>query len=440
MRIAIAGLVFGAMGEAGAQTTQLAPTPAQTRGENGEALRRPEATVTLALTYTSDLNGDVSGGDRRGAAYLQRVGVIADADLDRLVGWRGASAHLSVHSIVGEGLSAHRVGNVLTVSGIEAEPALRLFNLWIEQKVGRGATLRVGQFTAGQEFAISPTANLFVNATFGWPGSFATDLPSGGPAYPLAAPGIRVALEPGARTKLRLAVFAGDPAGPGGGDPQRRDLHGLNGWRLAGKPFVIGEIARTASGADPAWSIVLGSWVHFDRFQDLRYDVAGRSLAGQGANDPALQHAGNAAVYAILDLKLLQSNGRTLHGFLRGSASPQDRNAIDLYADGGLSLTQPFKGRPNDVVGIGAAVARLSPRLRGLVKDQSALSGQPVFTPAVEAVFEITYQAQVRRGLSVQPNVQLVLHPSAAVIADPQQLSAAPSNAVVVGVRTAFRL
>lgn len=436
----MAGSILCASGTAAAQSTQPPPTAAQHRDENGEAAHRPGSAVTLAMTYTSDLNADVSGGERTGSAYLQRIGIIADADLDRVIGWAGASAHLSVHSIAGVGLSGHRVGNILTVSGIEAEPALRLFNLWIEQKISGDTTLRVGQFTAAQEFAIGPTANLFINSTFGWPGSFATDLPSGGPAYPLAAPGMRLALTPGDRTKIRLAVFAGDPAGPGGGDPQRRDLHGLNGWRLTGKPFVIAEIVRSASGDDPGWSVVLGSWVHFDRFGDLRYDVAGQSLAGQSSNDPPLQHAGNAAVYAIVDLKLLQSKGRSLRGFMRGSASPQDRNAINLYADGGLSLTAPFKGRPNDVVGIGAAIAGISPRLRGLVKDQSALDGRSVSAPVAEAVFEATYQAQVRPGLSVQPNIQLILHPSAAPIADPEQPSRSPSNAVVLGVRTSFRL
>lgn len=436
----LGGVVLAIAGPAAAQMPPPAPTAPQHRDENGEALQRTGSAVTVTLTYTSDLNADVRGGERRGAAYLQRVGLLADADLDRAIGWRGASAHVSVHSITGQGLSAHRVGNILTVSGIEAEPALRLFNLWVEQKIGRGATLRVGQFTAAQEFAISPTANLFVNATFGWPGSFATDLPSGGPAYPLAAPGVRLALVPGARTLIRLAAFAGDPAGAGCGDPQRRDLHGLNGWRLTGKPFAIAEIVRSAAGGDPGWSVVLGGWVHFDRFDDVRYDVAGRSLAGQTTDDPPLDHARNSAVYAILDAKVWQGKRRTVRGFLRGSASPQDRNAINLYADGGLSLTAPFAGRPQDVVGIGAAVARISPRLRGLVKDQAALDPRRVLAPAVEAVFEFSYQAQLRPGLSVQPNIQLVVHPAASLIADPPLLDRVLPNAMILGVRTAFRL
>lgn len=189
----------------------LPPMNAQHLYENGKAMDAATGAVKLTLTYTGDLAGAVRGGVRTGATYMARIGVIGDADLDSLIGWRGAMAHISVHEIFGQGLSQHRVGNLLTVSGIEAEPAFRLFNLWVEQKIGGKASLRVGQFTAGQEFAISNTANLFVNSTFGWPASFATDLPSGGPAYPLAAPGVRLAITPGTVPAPRIAAASNSP-------------------------------------------------------------------------------------------------------------------------------------------------------------------------------------------------------------------------------------
>src|SRR4051812_4243097 len=207
------------------------------------------APVQLQLSYGSDAQLLVSGGVRPGSNYVGRLGLIADADLEGLVGWTGAVAHISVHLIHGQGLSAHRIGNLLTVSGLEAEPALRLFNLWVEQKIGPKASLRVGQFTAAQEFAISDSAALFVNSTFGWPASFAVDLPSGGPAYPLGAPGVRLQFAPSDGAAVRIALFAGDPAGRGRGDPQRRDRHGFNGFRLAARPFLIGEVQHQIGSA-----------------------------------------------------------------------------------------------------------------------------------------------------------------------------------------------
>ncbi len=48
-----------------------------------------------------------------------------------------------------------------------------------------------------------------------WPTIFAVNLPSGGPAYPLSTPGVRLKVEPASgRVRLLMAVFNGDPAGP----------------------------------------------------------------------------------------------------------------------------------------------------------------------------------------------------------------------------------
>ena len=418
----------------------LPPMNAQHLYENGKAMDAATSAVKLTLTYTGDLARDVRGGVRTGATYMARIGVIGDADLDSLIGWRGAMAHISVHEIFGQGLSQHRVGNLLTVSGIEAEPAFRLFNLWVEQKIGGKASLRVGQFTAGQEFAISNTANLFVNSTFGWPASFATDLPSGGPAYPLAAPGVRLAITPDARTTVRLAIFAGDPAGPGGGDPQRRDLHGLNGLRFSGRPFIIGEVERSSAGDDPSLTVRAGGWLHLNDFADLARDASGRPLGTPGSSGQMLQHRGNAGLYGVADMRLWRSaavDGRNVHGFVRGSFSPSDRNMIDLYADGGVAMTAPLRRRPKDVVGIGVAVARISPRLRDLARSQVAPGGalsSPL--PDYEGVVELSYQAQLGT-ISVQPNVQYVVHPGGGAAAA-DGVGRVP-DALVIGVRTAAR-
>lgn len=419
---------------------QSSPTPnSLRRDENGEMLQRSSAVFTGALTYNSDVIADVDGGVSRGAAYLQRVGLIGDVDLSGLIGWHGASGHISVHLINGTGLTGRRVGNVLAVSGLEAEPAARLFNLWVEQKLGPKVTLRAGQFTAGQEFAISPTAALFVNSTFGWPASFATDLISGGPAYPLAAPGVRLAAMPREGFALRFAVFAGDPAGPGSADPQRRDLNGFNGFRLAGRPFFIGEISRSLKGSDPTWIMTLGGWVHSGDFADLELDDRYGPLASASSSGTPLQHRGNWSVYAIADGRLWRSGPLALRGFMRVAAGPADRNSLDLYLDGGLALAAPLRGRENDIVGIAFAIGRISPKLRSQAKDRLLLQDIDLRIPTAELVVEASWQFKLSSRGYLQPNVQFVLNPAGALLAgvpDPT----VPSHAVVVGLRTSFRL
>jgi len=412
---------------------QAFPVPAanesQNKGENGEMAK---SAIDLTLTYNSDLNADLAGGQRAGGAYLQRLGLIADVSLADAVGWQGAKLHASVHAINGTGLSGHFVGNLLTVSGLEAEPALRLFNLWVEEDLGNGASLRVGQFTAAQEFMISGTATLFVNSTFGWPGSFASDLPSGGPAYPLAAPGIRFAGKVGHSITIRLALFAGDPAGPGSGDPQRRDVHGFNGVRLHGAPFVIGEIARDFRGAVP-FSLVVGGWAHFGRFLDVR-SVEFQDLSSAAPAGVAHRYQGNFALYALGDVRLLQNGRRSLHGFIRGSASPSDRNPIDLYFDTGLSLQAPLRSRPDDKVGLALAAARISPQLRS--GDQLLHGAVARIVPSFEAALELSYQFKLNSHAYLEPNVQWIINPAGDVVAPQTGSAGAEHHALIAGVRT----
>lgn len=399
-RFALVALATASLALSGGAAAQVAPPPtAQNQQENGTA--PSDRAATIAFTYNSDANADVSGGVRTGAAYLQRIGIIGDVDLDHAIGWKGASAHVSVQSIIGTGLSASRVGNLLTVSGIEASPALRLFNLWVEQKLGRAASLRVGQFTAGQEFAISPTANLFVNSTFGWPGSFAVDLPGGGPAYPIAVPGARLAVTAdGGRSIVRVALFTGNPSG--------RDVHGLAGFRFDQPPLAIAETVRTAGGDDPAWTFVLGGWRSFDRYVDLRAS-AGRALYG------------NYAFYAIGDARLWHLGMRSLHGFARFTVSPGDRNLSQRYGDAGVTLTGAVPSRPHDVIGFAVAVAEISP-------TQTA-------APPPEIALEASYQAHFGSNVYLQPNAQLILHPH-----DPSLGTASPiRRALVFGLRISGR-
>jgi porin len=237
-------------------------------------------------------------------------------------------------------------------------------------------------------------------------------------------------------------VFAGDPAGPGKGDPERRDLHGFNGLRFAGKPFVIAELERSAGGADPDWSLRLGGWLHFNHFADLRRDTRGGSLAAPGSTGKPLMHAGNAGLYGVADVRIWRSGvvtGRALDGFLRASFSPSDRNLIDLYADGGLAITGPFRSRPADIAGIGVAVARISPRLRGLIHDRDRLAGAISPIPDFEAAIECSYRAQLATSVYAQPNLQYVIHPNGGMAAGDSGIGGRTQDALVIGLRTSAR-
>ena len=206
--------------------------------------------LKFTFSYYDDAFVNPIGGVRQGSGHDGRFGTIIDADLEKLVGWSDATFHASIHQILGTQYSAANLDNLMLVSGVEAPPSTRLFNLWIEQEFANRLNLRIGQFTAAQEFLVSDNADLFVNSTFGWPVLASVDLPSGGPNYPEATPGARLQIAVTDHLTFRGAIFDGNPAGPGTGNPVSRDPYGLL-FRVSDPPFFIAEFEYEYGGARP---------------------------------------------------------------------------------------------------------------------------------------------------------------------------------------------
>jgi porin len=390
-----------------------------------------------------------------------------DADLEKLTGCSGASLHASFHQIHSTEFSTTHLQSLAAVSGIEAPTSTRLFNLWVEQKIGSAINLRVGQFTAAQEFLVSDNAVVFVNSTFGWPLLPAQDLPSGGPAYPEATPGARLTWTPTDQLTVRAAIFNGDPAGPGPGNPVQRDPYGT-AFRVRDPPLIIAELAYAYNQAKSSprenphqegggtrssrpsnieasqdrtalpGTLKLGGWLHTGRFADQRFDSVGGLLALTGG--APLQHSGDFGVYGIIDQMLWRATGNNgpgeLNAFLRAVVTPSDRNLIDGYVDAGLTYKGLFESRPNDTAGLGLAYGRISPRAAQFDRDVVTITGAAMPIRDFEAIMELTYQMQLAENWSVQPNLQYIFHPGGHV-PDPRNSAGniAIRDALVIGVR-----
>ena len=96
--------------------------------------------ITLGLTDTSEVMGNVSGGTKQGAVFDGKTEIDLEVDLEKLAGWTGGRFKVSAYQIHGRGLSADNIGNLLTVSNIEAVRGTRLADLYLEQSLFELAT------------------------------------------------------------------------------------------------------------------------------------------------------------------------------------------------------------------------------------------------------------------------------------------------------------
>lgn len=421
-----------------------------TDGWFGAAPALKDRGILLGATEISEVVGVVSGGAKTGAIFEGRLELDLDLDLDQIVGLNNTVLHASAYHIHGRGSSGNYIGgNLLTVSSIEARRAFRLFDLWVERGFFDSAlSVRIGQIAADDEFITSQYSSGFLIATFGWPIFMAQALPGGGPVYPLATPGIRVRGALSDALVLQAGLFNGDSTGLANdlGDPQVADASGT-AFATNISPFMIAELAYSpgaaTGGEAPGTTYKFGAWYQGSGFDDLAIDQSGRSLADPRSSGTPRRHQGDFGLYGVADMLLYRLPGsdmRSLGAFLRAGWVPDDRNFVTAYVDGGLAYRGPFEGRDNDVASFGISFAPISGRAQRLTEDLQRFAGSNARSPDFEAAIELSYQLALAPWWTVQPDIQMIFHPTPGILR-PDASTPTPrvDNALVVGMRTSIR-
>jgi porin len=409
--------------------------------------------IAFGATYIADNIANTSGGVKRGGIHFGRLDLGVDADFEKLFGWSGTKLHANMFRIYGDGLTRNNVNNLATISEIEALPETRLYEAWIEKSWGESFSIKAGQQAADVEFFDSKTDDLFVNGTFGWPAIKASNLPAGGPAPPIAVPGVRVKADLSKDVTVFGAVFNGNPAAPGAGDPQLRDRHGT-AFRVNDDPWFVGQTRFTYDlnlgfGSAPG-SFTPGGWYHTGEFNDQRFASPGLSIADPSGSGVAQKLRGNYGVFFVLEQTLYRAKADTDAGittmqrgvtaFGRAAYSPPDRNLIDFYADGGIGFNGMIAQRPLDRFGFAVAYMHISSVAQQLDRDTQVFSGLPSPVRSNEILLEAIYEAHVLPGWLVQPFFQYVIRPSGGIVNpnDPAGI-ARIGDAAVFGLTTTLK-
>jgi porin len=411
--------------------------------------------ISLAIQETSEVLGNATGGTQKGAQYDGLTQMIMQMDTRRAFNWYGGLFNVSALQIHGQNLSADNLDTIQTSSGIEADRATRLWELWYDQKFLEEDRLdiKVGQQSVDQEFIVSTNASYFVNTMFGWPALPSYNMPGGGPAYPLSAVGVRFRYRPIDSINLLVGVYNGSPTSNNNGDPQQTNASGtsfpLGGGRLVMAEMQyaypsLGSMVYPGEAAPLARTYRLGAWYDTESFADERYDTNGVSLANPNSNGLPLQHKGNFSLYGVVDQMLWRDGAdpnHTFNAFGRAMGTPQsDRNFIRYSMNAGVVLHEPFRNRADDTFGLGMGYVRVSSGVAGLDADTARYAeladpGSVNLIRSSETYVEATYQYQLRPWWQLQPDLQYVFNPGGGVV-NPNDPTRRIGNELVLGLRT----
>ncbi len=408
--------------------------------------------LSLGGQETSEVLGNVTGGIHRGAAYDGLTQISLGLDTGHAFGWQGGTFNISAFQIHGRNLSTDNLASLQTASGIEAQRATRLWELWYQQALLDGKLdVKLGQQSLDQEFIGSAGSGLFINTMMGWPLIPSVDLYAGGPAYPLSSLGVRLRAQPIENLTILAGVFDDNP--PGGSfsdDSQVRGAEqsgaafnlGTGALAIAEIQYAInqpsvGDMVHGAAGGGLPGVYKLGAWFDSGAFPDQRYDADGLSLADPDSSGNPKLRRDDWSFYGVFDQMLWRpkpDGARAVGVFARIMGAPGDRNLADFSINAGITLKAPLPGRDNDSFGIGYGLAKVSGRASELDADQGTF-GNPGPVRSSESFIEVTYQAQLAPWLALQPDFQYAFTPAGGV-QDPNDPTRRIGNEAVFGVRT----
>jgi porin len=352
----------------------------------------PEHGVDYSALYDGEFASNLTGGEHRGSVFHGSLQGQASFDLANLLGWRDTTASLYGMLLHGE-RPEFLAGAAQGVSSISGPSGLRLDEAWLQRNFSGGRlSVLGGLYDLNSEFYRVRSAAVLLNPSFGIGPEFAQSGPASVPAFPNTSIAGRVEYKATPQLLARVALLK---ARPFRGGTENAATVGGSGH------LVVSEIdylerpeerrrragrlrtGRFAELAPYQHKLALGVWHYTATFEDL----STREL-----------HRGSSGAYALLDRSLT----RAVAAFAQLGVGDARVNRFGSYAGAGLHIAAGSR----DEFALGIASARNGSHYMG---EQLALGAPATRT---ENIYELTYQHQLLDSVSLQPDVQYIIHPN----------------------------
>jgi porin len=380
--------------------------------------------VEIIANYTTNIAGNPVGGKNAGFTYTDNIYFGAQLDLEKLIGWNGASLVVSGLDRNGRSLSQWNVGNQFTVQQIFGGQTAMFYALAFEQMLlDDKVSLKFGRFSTGDDFASSPLYWMYMNNGIdGNPQALPVNTQFS--AYPWAVWAARVRVQPTDDTFAMFGIYQVSDR------VFDRAYHGLD-WSMRNGDGVllIGQVGWTPEffkrpvpqDAAQENALAAGDGKTFKSMKAVGEPEQMRGLPGHywfgayyspwqfnqfGTTEKASNSYG---FYWHADQMVFQESPGSEQGLTAWSAfvlSPQQNIAkLPFQFNGGLIYTGllPFRDRDQSVFGI--VYGKFS---RNYARTLDALDeGYAEY----EMVLEWGYRVNLSKFVYVQPDVQWVINP-----------------------------
>lgn len=336
---------------------------------------KQESPVQAGASWIGDMAMSVSGGLKRGTAYLGMASVNATLSTEKAGLWRNGSVAVRAAHTHGATPSSDLFGDTQISSNIEAGNHTFLMELWISQQFGT-VELKAGLQDLNSAFAVSESGGLYLNSSFGINPVISGNFPA--PIFPLTAPGLTVVWQITGSGSIAAALFDGRPV-PFEDNPFNTR------WKFDRGDGVLAllEYRQTATIGSLSGEYRLGIFSH----NHIIERIFNRDLSDM----PCRPTPGG---YVIADQQLWATGNRATWLFVQAAYTPSADSYIDLSGSLGVNIRGLVRGRNNDIAGL------------------ALTSGRFTGSTGAETVIELTYKAHINGNIFLQPDLQYIINPS----------------------------
>jgi len=372
-------------------------------GAAAKAETGTDSAAQFEAVYTGEVFSNRRGGLRRGEEYLDNLDVTLTVDGEKL--WHVPGLTLFAYALYNNtgSFSEKYSGDAFTATNIDAPRATRLYEAWVDYLFGAEGShsIRAGLYDLNSEFDVSEPRSLFLNSVFGVGHDLGQTGVNGPSIFPVTSPGVRLDLELAPQWRLLGTVLDGVPGDADDPTATTVRLDSDDGLLL------VAELQRLSSG--PLEKLAFGVWNYTEEVD---------RIVPEGAEP--LGTSTNRGWYVSADSRFGAAEDEQAGPWrtsVRAGVAEESVNDYDLFLATVLTYDLPTREGREQSLGLGAAWARRSTDFRSAAEER---------VDDYEAVLELTWRVTVTDWLTLQPDVQYIVNPSAA---------RAVRNSLVLGLR-----
>ncbi len=354
--------------------------------------------VFFNVNYTSDYFANTQGGISNKSVYLDNTDITLSLNMETLANWNKTKFNFYVLGNNG-GSPSELVGDIQTLSNIDAYDTWKLYEAWIQKELFQGKlSLLAGLYDVNSEFDSIDAGGLFLNSSHGIGPDYSQSGKNGPSIFPTTSLGLRIKVMPDERYYFQFALLDGVPGDPDKPDGTSIKFQKQEGLLLSSEWKYFFEKSNTS--LLNATNVAVGGWYYTGEFEHVS--------AEEHVDDPISQR-GNYGIYVLAEKKVLSRKNSPDQGlsiFTRFGFADPDVNQFRYYFGGGLVYDGLIPGRRDDQTGLAIATVNNSERfIASCFHDGESID-------SYESSIELTHLFELPTFVSLQPNLQYIINPS----------------------------